>query len=153
LRLNRYTLPVVMSHEEAGEMADEYPSVVSLVVSDMERLVAHRNRLERPFADILNPGSRQACTVADVKAILRFGIKAPDPVLVHCEYGQSRSTAVAFGILAGRGYGLEESYQMLALDHPPGRAFMPNLLVLARFDQVLGRNGELLRVGSAWCSD
>ena len=153
MKLERRSLPVVMSHEEAGVMAGEYPAVISLVPARWPDLLAHKNRLERPFADIVNQAGRNACTDRDVKAILKFAAKAADPILVHCEYGQSRSTAVALGILASRGHNLIESYQMLALEHPPGRPFIPNILVLARFDLALKLSGELLRVGSTWCTD
>lgn len=144
-------LPVVMSHEEASEVANEFPSVISLVHSSHPLLVSHKNRLLQPFDDEIAPNGRRSCTLQDVSEILKFSKKAPDQILVHCEYGQSRSTAVALGILASRGYDLAYSYEILLQEHAPYRPFTPNILVLSLFDKTLKLKGELLRIGSSWC--
>jgi hypothetical protein len=34
--------------------------------------------------------------------------------------------------------------------HPPSRPFIPNLLVLARFDELLGMHSSLFTVGTRW---
>ncbi|ONH84237.1 hypothetical protein APZ41_005340 [Roseomonas mucosa] len=87
---------------------------------------------------------------ADVENALTFARAAGrDRLLVHCNVGVGRSTAVALAILADR---LGPGHERQALDEvlrlrPQA---VPNLRVLALADEALRRDGELVRVVQAW---
>ena len=70
-------------------------------------------------------------------------------LLIHCQVGVSRSTAIALAILADRlGPGQEgEALQALLRLRPQA---IPNLLVVSLADDLLARNGALRRAVSAW---
>lgn len=136
-------VPVVRNAVEAAETGSQYPSVVSLVDVYAPKLTRHKNRLLRPFDDVIQNSHPRAVSDKDVAAILEFAATAPDPLLVHCLAGQSRSTAVALGIMVARGSSPEHAYDALVSVHPTERPFTPNLLVVARFDLALGSGGTL----------
>ena len=125
---------------------------MSLVVPRGQRnLRKHQHRLERPFEDVSDPLEPGAPTREDIKAIIAFlRPHAGDRVLVHCEYGQSRSTAVALGAACMYGWNPAAAARDLSKLVVPTGAFYPNLLVLEHFDAELGLGGELVRVGSTW---
>jgi predicted protein tyrosine phosphatase len=125
---------------------------VSLVVPRGQRnLRKHQHRLERPFEDVSDPLEPGAPTREDITAIIAFlRPHAGDRVLVHCEYGQSRSTAVALGAACMYGWNPAAAARDLSKLVVPTGAFYPNLLVLEHFDAELGLGGELVRVGSTW---
>ena len=130
----------------------EFAAVVSLVVPCGQlNLQTHRNRLERPFEDVSDPLEPGAPTREDIRAIIEFlRPHAGQKVLVHCEYGQSRSTAVALGAACMYGWNPVVAARHLSKRVVPAGAFYPNLLVLEHFDAELGVGGELVRVGSTW---
>ncbi|MCR0985020.1 tyrosine phosphatase family protein [Roseomonas populi] len=87
---------------------------------------------------------------ADLERALAFGrAKSRARLLVHCNAGIGRSTAVAFAILADRlGPGQEQQALDEVLRIRPQA--VPNLHVVDLADRVLGRGGELVRVVAAW---
>lgn len=139
--------PVVCSLAEAEMIADEFDSVISLVRSEAKTLLQHRRRCFVPFDDVITARDGSAASHRDIRKILKFAAEPSSPMLIHCQYGQSRSTAVALGILVSWGVDPRVAYGHLAESHPPGRPFVPNILVLSLFDQVLGLSGSLLEVG------
>lgn len=143
--------PAVCSLAEAERIADEFDSVVSLVPSGAKKLLLHRRRCLIPFDDVSIASDPSAATLGDIHKILKFAADPTRSMLVHCQYGQSRSTAAALGILVSWGVDARVAYAHLAENHPPGRPFIPNVLVLSLFDQVLGLSGDLVEAGSAWC--
>lgn len=87
---------------------------------------------------------------ADIESALAFSRMANrDRLLVHCNAGVGRSTAVALAILADRfGSGRERQALDELLRLRPQA--VPNLHVLALADEVLSRAGELVRVVQIW---
>jgi predicted protein tyrosine phosphatase len=87
---------------------------------------------------------------ADIENAVAFGrAENRDRLLVHCNAGVGRSTAVALAIIADKlGPGRErEALDELLRLRPQA---IPNLHVLALADDVLGRGGELVRVVRDW---
>ncbi|MFZ4779151.1 MAG: tyrosine phosphatase family protein [Terrimicrobiaceae bacterium] len=97
------------------------------------------------FDDIpaAEPGKRLV-TAADIRAILRFAETAPGPMLVHCRAGISRSTAITYAILCqASGPGSEaECMRQTASIRPQA---VPNLRIVTLADEILGRDGEMVR--------
>ncbi len=142
--------PTVCNLREAELIAPEFDSVISLVPSTARALRLHQNRCFVPFDDVGFATDGAAPTRRDIRKILRFVALPTDSLLVHCQYGQSRSTAVALGVYVSWGMAPDLAYRLLAAEHPPGRPFIPNVLVLSLFDQALGLDGTLIEAGSAW---
>jgi predicted protein tyrosine phosphatase len=138
---------------EAEIIAAEFDAVISLVPSYASTLNTHRKRCCALFDDVVFADDVNAPTSAQVQQVLRFASTLDGPVLVHCQYGQSRSTAVALGILAARGEDPTEAYRRLEQEHPYQRPFTPNVLVLSLFDHALHLDGELVRAGAVWVSE
>jgi len=145
-------VPFVCNVVEADESAHLFDAVVSLVVADSESLQTHKNRLLRPFADVSNASHPNAITAVDVETILGFTSRHTGTLMVHCLAGQSRSTAVALAVMVQKGFDPVEACDLLDFNHPQGRPFTPNLLVLARFDVALEQDARLFTAGSRWCS-
>jgi predicted protein tyrosine phosphatase len=135
---------------EAELIAAEFDAVISLVPSTEAALRSHTNRCCTLFDDVVFADDRNAPTSSQVHEILRFASTLKRSVLVHCLYGQSRSTAVALSIMAARGVDPSEAYRHLEQEHPPQRPFTPNVLVLSLFDHALQLDGELVRAGTTW---
>ena len=96
--------------------------------------------------DIENGRSR-AATREEVRALLleaRNHVRAK--LLVHCLQGQSRSAAIALGVISDRiGAGREsEAVEILLRIRPTA---VCNRLILRHADELLGRQGKLL---AAW---
>jgi predicted protein tyrosine phosphatase len=92
---------------------------------------------------------------ADIEQALQFA-RAVDPererLLVHCHVGIGRSTAVALAIIADRlGRGREDAAVAELLRIRPQA--VPNLHVLALADEILGRDGALVRIVREWERD
>lgn len=145
-----YPVPAVRTVLEAEDSAHRFASVVSLVPDNPPSLAAHPNRLLRPFADVFEDSHPRACSPLDAAAILEFTAAAASPLLVHCRAGQSRSTAVALAVMVQHGWDPEAARETLLAAHPPSRPFIPNLLVLARFDALLGMDSSLFAAGTRW---
>ncbi len=95
----------------------------------------------------LTEGRGKAATKDEVRFLLMKGREhTASKLLVHCHQGQSRSAAVALGIIADRlGKGAERDAVSALLAIRP--TAVCNSLVLAHADSLLGRNGELV---AAW---
>ena len=145
-----YPIPAVRTVLEAETSAHRFASVVSLVPDDPRPLAIHPNRLLRPFADVFEDSHPRACSPLDAAVILEFTATAASPLLVHCRAGQSRSTAVALAVMVQHGWDPEAARDALLAAHPPSRPFIPNLLVLARFDALLGMRSSLFAAGTRW---
>lgn len=78
-----------------------------------------------------------------VEQILKWtaGLPAEALLLIHCLAGESRSPAVALGILA-RDLTADEASRALMGIRPQAK---PNRLVVSLFDNALGKRGELVR--------
>ena len=67
-------------------------------------------------------------------------LSAADRLLVHCLVGQSRSTAIAIGVLMQHGLDYEMAYATVAQLRP---ILQPNLLFIQHIDDHFGLHGKL----------
>ena len=124
---------------EAAALAAQYPAIISAGPKRTETQWGHPNHYRQTFLDTLTGPYKP--TQDDVEAVLHFAAKQPGKLLVHCHKGESRSTAIALGILIQRGATLEHASTQLLAAHKPGRPFTPNLLILTHLEQLLGVAG------------
>lgn len=87
--------------------------------------------------------------VSDVAKALDFARRVGGPLLIHCFAGVSRSTSIALSIIASR---LPAGTERQALDALLAIApqAIPNLLVVRHADDLLGRDGVLIRTVRDW---
>jgi predicted protein tyrosine phosphatase len=97
----------------------------------------------------LTEGRGKAATKEEVKFLLMMGRKhETSKLLVHCHQGQSRSAAVALGIIADRlGRGAEQRAVSALLAIRP--TAVCNSLILSHADTLLCRTGELVKAWKA----
>lgn len=133
------TMVTVTNIIEAQALAAQYPAIISAGPRRSETQWSHPNHYGRTFLDTLTGPYKP--TQGDVEALLHFAAQQPGKLLVHCHKGESRSTAIAIGILIQRGATLEHATQQLQTAHKPARPFTPNLLILSHLEQVLGVAG------------
>lgn len=97
----------------------------------------------------LTEGRGKAATKDEVRFLLMKGREhTASKLLVHCHQGQSRSAAVALGIIADRlGKGFERDAVTALLAIRP--TAVCNSLVLSHADSLLGRDGELVKAWKA----
>ena len=72
-------------------------------------------------------------------------LAADERLLVHCHAGKSRSPAMAIGILVQAGMSPADALKRVRAVRPE---LIPNRLMIAKLDQILGLRGELVRVVS-----
>jgi predicted protein tyrosine phosphatase len=135
----------VVSLAEADELHNEFDVVISAGPRPSEVRWGHPRHLVRTFYDVTDLAARGAVTQADVTAMLTFA-QPNQSVLVHCHRGESRSTAVAIGLLVQAGNTPTAAVERLRSAHPHGRQFIPNPLVLGYVEQVLGCLGLVAAV-------
>jgi len=73
---------------------------------------------------------------------LQFG-KQYEKVLVHCNAGVSRSSAIGWLLLVQDGMDAKEAFQLLYKQRP---MIWPNQVVMDFGDKILGKNGELRKL-------
>lgn len=97
----------------------------------------------------LTQGRGKAATKEEVRYLLMKGREyTTSKLLVHCHQGQSRSAAIALGIIADRlGKGRETDAVASLLAIRP--TAVCNSLVLGHADSLLGRDGELVKAWKA----
>ena len=151
--LGRRLLPIYTSLAKANTrgFATGFRLVISLVaVPAKGPLERHPNRVECLFEDTSDPTHPEAATADQIQQLLCTVLSVDGPVLVHCQYGQSRSAAVALGLACAGGWAPREAaVELSGAAERPGM-FYPNMLVAKLFDQALGMNGELLREAEKW---
>ena len=122
-------------------MHGEYDAVISVVSSPGSLKFVHPNHHREFFDDICEDfhWGREPRR-EHVERILKSVRKQPAGThfLVHCQAGISRSTATGLGVLAALGWDEDEAVAQLAANHPEGRPFWPNRLILQHFDALLG---------------
>ncbi|HDN26841.1 MAG TPA: hypothetical protein ENG03_07050 [Thioploca sp.] len=86
-------------------------------------------------------------TLQQIQDILEFTapLQSTDKLLVHCQAGVSRSTAVACGILCQHGLTPSEAAEYVISIRPIA---YPNQHVLTLFDELLGLEGKLVVAGT-----
>lgn len=70
-------------------------------------------------------------------------LTSDDRLLVHCLMGQSRSTAVAIGVLMQHGMDYETAFATVAKIRP---ILQPNLLFIQHIDNYFGMNSKLVEL-------
>jgi predicted protein tyrosine phosphatase len=97
------------------------------------------NDISEPMEDMILPHAEA------VRQILDFGATwdGPDPMLIHCWAGISRSTATAFALACERSPGVDERTIALALRRAAPHA-APNRRIVALADEMLGREGRMV---------
>lgn len=130
---------VVCSLTEAEAWARDARAVVSIVNPGTD-LFAHPNGLVLRCYDVDLPGNPLAAGRPQVEAVVDFARRiGPEPgVLVHCNWGQSRSPAAAWAMLIAWGHDPADALAALRAAHPAGRPFHPNRLMVDAIDDVLG---------------
>lgn len=98
-----------------------------------------------PCADVLSTQFADAPTRDQVAALLDFtkDLTRDDVLVVHCFAGVSRSTAAAFAVLCQHQRDPEIARALLVTQRPKAQ---PNTVISKYADDLLGFNGELLRV-------
>ena len=146
------TLPkiTIASRDRALQVYAEHKFVISISGSNEEPpAFNHPDVLFLHFddiSDILHAGF-VPMRIAQFAELSVFACKIaadPGPVLVHCEQGRSRSSAIAISlanILAGPGHE-EEIFGQLKAKFP---RIKPNKRVIAIADSILERNGKISR--------
>lgn len=93
-----------------------------------------------------------------MKPILEWhdkALKASNPIVIHCQFGQSRSTAMAIGLMMREGATMEEAFEGIragrqnpAMSHTK---IAPDFKILAYFEKMLKIDHGLLRRSSMEC--
>lgn len=132
--------------EAAGLIGRHRPqAVVSLLSPDAEppawetaapRLVLSFNDISGPRDGLVAPGR------CHIERLIAFIEPRPDPLLIHCWAGVSRSTAAAYVAACWRdGPGSEEALADRLRRAAPYAT--PNPLIVSLGDAVLGRSGAM----------
>jgi len=155
-------LPTIVNLEEARERCASFASVLTAGPSFAEvRDFAHPHHKVVEFDDVSEHYSGYLPpTYSQVEEMIRWGAGRAQ-LLVHCHAGMSRSTATAWGIAIANGFDPAQALQLLKNNHPvethykwvsrehrialrDPRPFIPNRLIVAHMEQILGmRSGEL----------
>lgn len=148
------TLIVCPLHEVAGEIARSRPArVISLLAPDqaVPAVPDGTLRLTLRFHDIAAPAAGLvAPDRAMIEALLAFGAawSEPQPLLVHCWMGISRSPAAAFVLACAVDPVRDEKDVAHALRRASPSA-TPNPLIVELADDLLRRGGGLVQAAAA----
>lgn len=96
------------------------------------------------FEDVIDPSYDRAPTKEQIEQVLEWSAGLPDDavLLVHCEAGISRSTAVALAILVQK-HGLDQIDRCVDLLFGVRPESAPNPLIAKYADQILNCGGKL----------
>lgn len=149
---------IIESLDGARRLAHRFEAV--LTIEDFRQLGgvrlentegASRRQLILRFDDISEAvPNRRLATVFDIEEAIAFARAAQDkPLLIHCNAGISRSSAMALAVLADRrGPGAEASALRELIARRPGS--IPNIHVVALADTFLDRRGALIAALVEW---
>ena len=148
------TIIVCPLHLLDEQVARERPArVISLLSPEalFPETPAEVTRLKLELHDI--PEAREGLTPPDramVAALLEFGTawREPGPMIVHCWAGISRSTAAALILACALDPARDEQAAADALRAASPTA-TPNALMIALADDLLGRQGRLIRAAAS----
>jgi predicted protein tyrosine phosphatase len=102
------------------------------------------NWLKLEIHDTSNEAGYKAPNYQEVLKGITFGgnvIKSGQPLLVHCQFGLSRSPAMAIGSLLQAGRSIEQAYSEVLAVRP---TIDPNALIIRILDEHFKFNGELI---------
>jgi len=113
------------------------------------KFVPYRMRLE--FEDTEDDEYSLAPNRDDIERIVKFAKyskeREDDRLMIHCEAGQSRSSAagfIYFATLLGPGSEDDAMVEMMRCCHQKG--ICPNELMISIADEILNRDGEMMNV-------
>ena len=127
---------------EAKGWADH---VISVVDKGTQCELPHSQHIEF-FEDLIDPKNPASPQKDHIQRILVFADKSffnGQNIIVHCEGGICRSTAVAILLHVQAGFTPEEAFKRVEAVRPQ---LWPNELVIALGDEILGLDGELIQV-------
>jgi predicted protein tyrosine phosphatase len=134
---------IVANIIEAEATCHDYDTLITVGPKASEVQWGHPNHFVRTFVDVTS--GKYAAKLADVASVLKYVRTRQGTLLVHCHKGESRSTAMALGILIQSGMSVTDANDTLIASHPQGRGFTPNLLMLAHIEQLLHAPGLVER--------
>ncbi|MEO0497544.1 MAG: tyrosine protein phosphatase [Pseudomonadota bacterium] len=125
--------------------------MISLLSADMTPPappnIAVTDRLSLSFNDLSEPKQGyRAPSAEDMDALLHFGVqqwRLDAPLLIHCWFGVSRSTAAALIVTAAHRPDIAET-ELAARLRQAAPFATPNPMMIALADTALGRNGRLI---------
>lgn len=128
-------LPKVYSFSNAETYCHEYHAL--LTAGPFESEVSHFNHPNHKIVSFFDYDYRQMGSVQleDVEEMLSWAENQHN-ILVHCQYGVSRSTATAWGICILKGMDPAKSLDMLY--HNQLQDFWPNILIVHYLSQIFG---------------
>jgi predicted protein tyrosine phosphatase len=141
-----YTPKILITNiDEAAVHAPEFDTVITAGPSaeEVSARFDHADHLVVEFDDEIRR-DWGGPTRADIRTILEFARERPGrSILIHCHAGMSRSVAVAIAILHDHGLSECEAFAAARAARPADalaedRPFIPNPLVLAHADAILG---------------
>lgn len=138
----------VTDKHEANEIYEKFDHVLSITNVGAAPTFKHPSHLHVQFNDtLLEAGEIPMNTIATI--IDWYGVVCCplDSVLVHCDGGISRSTAVAIGLKIANGLDVESAYNDVIEQR---LCAWPNSDVLKIFDDLLCLGGELVRMDDHW---
>lgn len=135
MRVRVASLPRALSQSQ--DWADR---VVSLVDPNTELPNFHTFNLVVPMHDTEVVSDPWSPKLEDVRQVFDFSLKYLN-ILVHCQGGISRSTAMAIGLLIRDGVSVVDAVTQIH-DQSPNMA--PNYLILAHVDTLLNLGGTLV---------
>lgn len=103
------------------------------------------NWLRLEIRDTSNEAGYKAPNEQEVLKGITFGanvIKSGQPLIVHCQFGLSRSPAMAIGCLLQAGRTIEQAYDEVLAVRP---TIDPNTLIIRILDDHFKFNGELTK--------
>lgn len=103
------------------------------------------NWLKLEMNDTSNVDFKKPPNQQEVLKGITFGanvIKSGQPLLVHCQFGLSRSPAMAIGCLLQAGRTIEQAYTEVLAVRP---TIDPNTLIIRILDEHFKFNGELIK--------
>ncbi len=134
----------ITSRELAKDTAENWADhVISVVDLGVDIKFPGINHCIEHFEDVIQQSHPHAPTKAQIESILKVTDKflTGDNIVIHCEGGVCRSTAIAVLIECQAGFTPIEAIQRVQLKRPQ---LWPNELVIALGDEILGLNDELV---------
>jgi predicted protein tyrosine phosphatase len=146
---------VICDFDEACARAGGFDAVISIEAPDATPLTGRLARFRAPtepahkvlrFYDIDDPRQKAAPARHHVHAGLRFARRhAGRHMLIHCQAGVSRSTALAYAILVDRHDAVGDERAMLERILALRPQACPNRLVVRHADALLGCAGRMVQ--------
>lgn len=127
---------------EAQDWADH---VISVVDKGVQCELNHSQHIEF-FEDRIDPLNMNSPQPEQIERILDFADRNffnGQNIIVHCEGGICRSTAVAILLHAQAGFDPQEAFFRVERARPQ---LWPNELIIQQGDEILGLDGELIEV-------